>query len=84
VQQALIFINARTTDTDKKKRLGKHARVVGGASGPKLEGENLAGNWADAERDARRDEGVPAVAAAALHIHIYVMKDLSLACQVAR
>jgi hypothetical protein len=62
-----------------KKRLGKHARV-GGASGPKLEGENHAGNWADAERDARRDEGVPAAAA----LHIYVMKDLSLACQVAR
>jgi len=78
VQQPLIFINARTTDT-QKKRLGKHARV-GGASGSKLEGENLVGNWADAERDARRDEGVPAAAA----LHIYVMKDLSLACQVAR
>jgi hypothetical protein len=69
VQQALIFINARTTDT-KKKRLSKHARVVGGASGPKLEGENLAGNWADTERDARRDEGVPVAAAAALHIYM--------------
>lgn len=63
----------------------KHARV--GAAGLKLEGENhilCLCNWA-AERDARSAaRECPPLAAATLHRRIYVMKDLSLACQVAR